>query len=302
MLFFDVVLPVVLIAAVGFILGRRLNLDPRPLSGLTLYGLTPALLMWSLAGAGLAASEVADIALFAVLLTAALMVAGLIAARGFGLDGPRRMALLLSTVFMNAGNYGLPVVLFALGQEALERAAVFVVVQSLLTHSLGIAIASQGRSGGGVEVGRAIRAVFTQPAFYAGLLGFGLRAWGDAAPALVMRPLEMLAAAAVPVLLLLLGVQMARVRPQPALVGDITLATVLRLGLSPVLALLIAGWLQMPDLTARVLILEAAMPSAVVATVLAIEFDALPEMVSSTALATTVASLATVTALLALIA
>ena len=42
-------------------------------------------------------------------------------------------------------------------------------------------------------------------------------------------------------------------------------AAALRLGLSPLLALWMAGWLQVPELTARVLILEAAMPSAVVA-------------------------------------
>ncbi|HEX6989770.1 MAG TPA: AEC family transporter [Bacillota bacterium] len=302
MVFFDVILPVLLIAAVGFILGRRLDLDPRPLARVTLYGLSPSLVMWSLSGASLDAAEVLDIALFALLLTGGMTAAALIVARGFGLHGPRRMALLLSSLFMNAGNYGMPVVLFALGPEALQRAVVFVIVQNLLTYTVGIAIAAQGRGAERTDLGRAARAMFGQPAFYAGLAGFGLRAWGDAVPDLLLRPLELLAGAAIPVLLLLLGLQMARVRPQVAVVRDVALASVLRLGLSPLLALVLAGLLQMPDLTARVLILEAAMPSAVVVTLLAVEFDALPEVVSSTTLTTTLASTATVTTLLAFLA
>ena len=57
--------------------------------------------------------------LLAVLITGAMGLVSSVAAKGLGLDGKYLRAFLMVVMFSNGGNYGLPVVKFAFGPEAL---------------------------------------------------------------------------------------------------------------------------------------------------------------------------------------
>src|SRR3712207_8610242 len=67
-----------------------------------------------------------------------------LSSRALGLDAAATAAMLLCAMFMNAGNYGLPVARFAFGQEGFERAALFFAVQVILAQTLAIYIAGAG--------------------------------------------------------------------------------------------------------------------------------------------------------------
>lgn len=54
-----------------------------------------------------------------------------------------QMTLLLVTMFVNAGNYGLAVSAYAFCQRGLARAVVFYVVNNFLTYTLGVYLASR---------------------------------------------------------------------------------------------------------------------------------------------------------------
>jgi hypothetical protein len=103
-----------------------------------------------------------------------------------------------------------------------------------------------------------------------------------------------LAAGAIPAVILLLGMHIAGME-----LRRISLATwaacASRLLLSPFLGIGLARLLGASALTSKVLILEAAMPTAVNATLIASEFDTEPQLVSAIALLTTAISLVTVT-------
>lgn len=300
MIFVDIVLPVALIVGIGYLLGRVTGLEARPVANVSLYILSPALIMMSLASSTVAAEDLATMAVAVIVLTIALFLLALAAAYGFGLSAPRRSALLLSTVFSNAANYGFPVIVFALGPEALEPAAVFVVVQAVLMYSLGVIIAALGRQEAQMDISQALRAVASQPAFYAAIAGLLLRVSPLELPLFLARPLDMLAQAGIPMVLVVLGMQLARTKLGEGL-ADVTLATVLRLVVSPIVALLLMRLLNVPDLVAKVLVIQAATPTAIVVTLLAVEYDALPEVVSSTTLVTTLLSFATITMVLKLL-
>jgi hypothetical protein len=110
----------------------------------------------------------------------------------------------------------------------------------------------------------------------------------------------LLAQAALPLLLLLLGMQLAQEvvieAPQLTLV-----AVALRLGVSPLLAWGIAAALQLDDLATRVVVLEASMPTAVNMVLYSLEFNAQPRFVAGVVVVSTVLSLISVAVILSII-
>ena len=223
-----------------------------------------------------------------------------ICARPLRLDQAALSALLLSTMFMNAGNYGLPTTRFAFGEEGLQRALLFFIPQTLLAQVLAVPIA--GMASG--TRGNPLLQVLRMPQIYAALAGLLARAVGinligeghDIITAL-FRGVALMSDAALPLLLLLLGMQLAQgVAVEQR--GLPTLAVVLRLLISPVLAYGVARLLGLNDLSMRVVVLEASMPTAVNMVLYSLEFDARPGFVAGVVVVTTVLSLATLALLL----
>jgi predicted permease len=202
----------------------------------------------------------------------------------------------MSVAFMNAGNYGLSVTQFAMGDAGLAWASAFYVASSMLANAAGVYIATVGRT----SPGRAALGLFRVPALYAILLALLVRGTGLTIPAFAARPIELLAATAVPLMLLLLGMQMARAGlPQSR--SLVALSSGLRLLVSPALAWLLLPAFSLPLLAGKVAILEAAMPSAVLNSIIAFEFDAEPGFVAGAVLVSTLLSPLTLTPILALL-
>jgi predicted permease len=78
-------------------------------------------------------------------------------------------------------------------------------------------------------------------------------------------------------------------------------SVLIRLVASPLIAWVLCSLLGIGGLERQVLIVQAAMPTAVMTTVLATEFDAAPRLVAAAVLATTLLSMATVSVVLSLV-
>ena len=111
--------------------------------------------------------------------------------------------------------------------------------------------------------------------------------------------LRLVADAALPVLLLILGTQLTRRQPITA-AGPLATAALLRLAVSIPIAYSLGSLIGLSGLPLHVGTMQAAMPTAVNMIVLAIEFDAWPEFVSNGVIITTVGSLVSLTVLIAL--
>ena len=135
-------------------------------------------------------------------------------------------------MFMNAANYGLPVALFAFGEAGLERAILFFAPQSLMAGTLAIYVASSGKLG----VKQGLITVLRLPIFYAVVAALVLNPFKVSLPGLVEIPLDILADAAIPTMVIVLGIQLARASWKEDLVPA-GAASVVRLLLSPLLAL-----------------------------------------------------------------
>ena len=146
----------------------------------------------------------------------------------------------------------------------------------------------------------AVKSVFRIPMLYAFILGIAVGQMGWRIPEPVWMPLDMLGKAAIPVALVILGVQLTKVQLGGAW-RDLVSVSVIRLAISPLLALGLAMLMGLSGELRTVLVLEAAMPSAVNAGLLAAEFDTKPEFVAGAILVTTVLSAATLSVLIGLL-
>jgi predicted permease len=197
-------------------------------------------------------------------------------------------------MFSNGGNYGLPVVRFAFGQEALTYATVFFLTGSATTYVAGAFFAGSHRR----KLAGALDKIWRMPSLYGVSLALLVLAWGRPVPEAIMRPLNLLSDAALPVMILVLGMQLERaVWPErPAMV---LLAVAISLLAAPLVALGLASLLGITGAARQAAVILSSMPVAVVTTILALEFKLNPEFVTSAVFVSTIASPLTLTPLIA---
>jgi len=286
-IFVNNILPVFLVVGTGALLGVTIRPDVKAISRTVFYVLTPCVIFSGLIRSRLTGAETQQVALFAALAT--LLTAGLawLVATLFGWRGTRRRALTLPVLSVNAGNFGLSVVLFAYGQEAQARAMVYFAASAVIANSLGVALAA-----GGGSWRQMLLNVARVPMIYATIVALVLNAIGTIEiPAVLMKPIELLGGAAVPMLLLVLGLQLVKSAEKLRLhVSTITVATVLRLLVAPLIAIGVAWLTGVQGITRRACMLEASMPAGVTSTILALEYDLEPEVVTGTVFVSTLCS------------
>jgi malate permease and related proteins len=301
--FADVLLPVMVVVALGYLLRRAFPLDTRTLNRLSLYVLSPCLVFVSLLRTDVAGGEAIRLTAQMVLVMLATTVCAFVAALLLRLDGSRRSGFLLTSTFMNSGNYGLSISRFAFGDAGFQLAVIGYLTQAVLSQTLAVYLASAGRASRRAAVG----AIFRIPLVYATLLAIALRLLGirldESNGALAFglyRGLRLVADATLPLLLLILGTQLHGRQPVIA-GGALAAATTIRLVVSIPLAYGIGLALGLGGIPLAVGVVQAAMPTAVNMIIIALEFDAWPEFVSNGVVATTLVSLVSLAVLLAIV-
>lgn len=292
-LLLQVVLPVFLVIAVGALAGRVFRLEVRSVNRLSLYAVVPALVFRSMSELTWAEIPAARlIAAFALFLAATATLAWLL---GWRLPAPSRRALVGTSMLGNAANMNLPITLFALGAAGLDRALILYVITAVTMYAVGPAL-----FGGALPIRRIVTTVATFPVLWAALIGLALARTGATLPLPVARSVDLLADAAIPLMLLILGMQLVRAgRGTPS--GRVWLAVGTKLALAPALALGIGTALGLRGIDLATLTLLAAMPTAVNCVLLAVEFGGDGRQVGDTVAVSTLASLVTLPLVLAVV-
>ncbi|MDF2683612.1 MAG: family transporter [Brevibacillus sp.] len=293
MIFLQVILPVLLIFFSGYILQRIFKLDLKPISTLAIYVLTTALVFRTFYKTALDL-QLFYIVVISMLLLGALILLTLLSAKLFKYDKQQESAMMLSTAFMNSGNYGTPIILFAFGDAGFTYAVQIMVFHSIIMGVFGVYFASRGKGG----VGTAIKAVLKQPSNYAVVVAILFQQFQIAIPESYYQAIDLVAQAAIPVIMLILGMQLANVSSSTFEWQELSVASVIRLVASPLLAYVICLFFPIDPLLQNVLVILAAMPSAATTAIYAIQFNMRPQFVSSSVLVTTVISVGTLTFLL----
>ena len=293
-IFITQIAPILLAAGAGFTVGRAFKVDLRSISRITFYIFSPCLVFVSLYETRLTGEEFGRMAVFTVGVVGLLGCAAFAFGKTIGLNQPTLVGLIIVTMFGNGGNYGLPLTLFAFGQEALARAVIYYVVSTICVYSVGIIIASSGRA----TLRQSVLGIFKLPVLYGVILAVTLRLVNLELPLPIFRAAQLLSQAALPVMLIVLGLQLAEAK-RPDNLRTVAIASIFQLVSGPTIGLLMAALLGLSGPARQAAVLEAAMPAAVITTILAVEYDLDPVFVTGTVLVTTLLSPLTLVPLIA---
>jgi predicted permease len=296
LLFIDNLLPIFLAAGTGYLLSRWLKADPRTLSQVTFYIFSPCLVFTILMKNQVSENEIVKMLLLAWGVMAVIGLLAWLTGQVVRFERKMLVAVMLTSVFMNSGNFGMSFNLFAFGQEGLAQSGVFFVGMSIATYTVGIFIASMGKA----SPRQALMNLLKVPAIYAVLLAVIFMHTGWKLPLPLQRTAELLGEASIPAMLVLLGMQLSAIRWNGQ-IRPLLLANGLRLLVAPLVALGLVLVFGLTGVARQVGILEASMPSAVLTIVLATEYDVEPAFVSAAVFTSTLASALTLTPLLAIL-
>ncbi len=295
-IFFNVIVPVFAIVAIGWLAGPRLGLEARTLARLAYYILIPAFVFDVMSTAVIQSGLAVQMIGYILVVHRAVALLAFLLARVLGRPSPVVGAYVVIAVFGNVGNFGLPLIEFRLGEEALPYATIYFLAIVVIAFVISVAAANWVR-GGSVA---AVTAVFKTPALLALLPALLVNSWDITPPLLVSRIVGLLAAAMVPVMLLALGVQLAAAH-RLHLNRDVIAASSIRLLAAPLLAFALAIPFGLTGLARGAGIFQASMPTAVLATIIALEYDLLPDFVTTAVLFTTLVSAITLTVVMAVV-
>jgi len=290
-------LPILLVGLAGYVLGKTLTIDSRTMGRVVFYVFSPLLvfnlmvnselnLKQALVTVGFTASIIAVMGLLAFLLGKLLQ-----------LERPQLLAVILTVAFGNTGNYGLPLVKFAFGDEALAVASIFYVTTTILFNTVGVVIASLGHT----DLKSAVLGLLKLPSLYGVILALLVKSLGIQLALPLTRTIEIAANGAIPVMLILLGLELTRIQWSHSW-RALGAGVFIKLAFAPVVGLFLAGIFGLEGHERQGNVIEAAMPAAVATTVVATEYRLEPSLVTAIVFLGTILSPLTLTPLLVYLA
>ncbi len=274
---FSIVAPLFIIAAVGYFYGSRVRPEMRITNQLIMDIFMPALIFHVMVQEGFSPLQYVNLMVAGMLL---MLLSGAMAFFLSKLLGFSWRAFIPSAMFSNWANLGLPLYVFALGDQALGAGVMLVVAGNLLCFTLGTYIYSGRLSG---------FEVLKTPIIVAVILGGALNAAGLSLPRAIDLPIEMLGQVAIPLMLFSLGVRLTRVTWHDSKAGIVMAAFCPIVGVG--LAVLLCQFVNLSPLHQSILVLFGALPPAVINFMLAEQYNRDPEAVASMVLIGNIASI-----------
>ena len=276
---FTVLFPVILCAFLGALWARSgQRYDSDFVSRLVLNIGAPALILSTLSQVAIDPSLFADIAIACVLVSLTMALLGFVIPRLLG-DDVR--TYLPSFVFPNVGNMGLPVCMFAFGEQGLALALIFFMVLSVAHFPVGILMAG-GREAGG------LMGIIKMPILYAIALAVRLMMSGAVLPGFLNNAVSLIGAMTIPLMLITLGVSLYSLKVSGW--GKALLYSLIRIlgGLSA--GLLVVWWLDIEGVARSVVLIQSSMQVAVFNYLFAVRFDRQPDAVAGLVVVSTLLS------------
>lgn len=274
------VVPVFLLIAAGFAFAHWKKINLASVTEIVVYLGTPSLVFSSLASKPLFAGDILVLSGGILLIFAGV---GSLIRLYFFLTGFSSRGFALPTLFMNAGNMGIPLALFAFGQEGIQRATLMFVIITFLQYSLGIYILN-GR-GNWTEI-------FRLPLIYAALAGLIANLTQMRIPELLLQPVVMLGQATIPIMLISLGYRLYQV--QSLQLGHALGGALLRIFGGFAAANIAVNLIGAQGVNRQVLLLYGALPAAVINFILTEKYRQDPGLAASIVVLSTFISVFTI--------
>ncbi|MDN5315433.1 MAG: malate permease [Clostridiales bacterium] len=291
--FSDNILPVFFLIMLGFLLGKKVKLDPSVLTTLNFYIIVPSFMFVMLTETDFP-DNVGLILVAATLMLVINASLGMVISKVRSFDNVMSRSFASSLMFYNSGNIGIPLItLFfsdhqnksALGIALAVQISVLL-VQNISMNTVGFILANH-RSG---SLKESIVKVFKMPIIYSIALALCLKYFSFDPQSLSIWPALVYAKdAMIAIALLTLGIQLASTSLR-SLRADVFLSSALRLVGGPIAALIIIWFMRFDGIVAQAFLISSSVPTAVNTALIAIECKTNPEFASQTVMVSTVIS------------
>ena len=282
----QIVAPVFILAGIGFVwvkLGEEYRV--RFVTRLSMTMGIPALVFTSLMKTRIDPAALADMIYASLLAYGGMTAVVFVAVKLFRLDMRTYLAPLL---FGNTGNLGLPLALFAFGEDGLSYAVVIFAIMAIYSFTFGVWMVS----GGGSPL-----KVLKEPLVGATLLGALFLYNGWQTPGWVTNTLDLIGQMAIPLMLITLGVALARLKP--VAFGRALLLSIFKVISAVGVSAGVAYWLDLSPAPFAILVLQVSTPVAVTSYLLAEKYEADAESVAGLVVVSTIVSLVSLPVILA---
>jgi malate permease and related proteins len=285
-LFRTVSVPILLACFLGFLYQKLKSPDTKVLADISLFVLSPCLIVSSISESQLNNSLFGHIALFTIIQTALCWATAFGVGKLCRFSIPSRRAMEMTTIFANSNNYGLPLLLLAFGMQGFAIGVTNVVLHIVLVNTLGLYIASRNSFSPGQTAAKMAR----NPLIYAAAVGMILYFFRIPLPSNLYDGLKLIGGAYAAIVLLMLGMQLSKTNWRNNMRRELWIAIVMRIIGVPLLSWLSICLIGLHGLEASVLFVQSSMPSAINSVVLMEKYGGDKELVAVNVAMTTVAS------------
>jgi len=283
----NIILPVFIVILIGFFFGRAKHRDMSAVVDITIYIGLPALVFTSMLEKSIVFKEAIEIWVSALII---MIGCGIVAFIVFTALKQKHSGLYIPISIMNTVNIPFPIIYLAFGTEGLFAATLFYIPNALLAFTMGVYVASKK------NWRESIKEIFKVPLIYAAILGLFCNILRIEPPDIIIRPLNFLGLMAIPLILITLGYNLSKVKITSF--PTTLLASFMRMGVGICLGILVSRIFGLSGILKSVVILDSAMPAAVLSSVLATKYNNEADLVSSVVFVTTIISLVTIPILL----
>lgn len=291
-IFLDVVLPILILMAVGMLLQRKINFDLNTITKLITYCFMPAAVFLNIYQAEFDYQLLSQLFLYLIFFIPSLILLSNCLSRVLKLKQTEKAALKNSISLMNAGNYGLPIsqLIFSTNPLGVSIQIIIIITQNILTYSYGL----YNLMSASKTIGDILKSLIRLPIIHALLLGIIFQVLNVKLPNFALVPLEQLASAFMALALFLLGAQLADIRFN-TFHRVIVWSLLGRLVAGPMLALLFIYMLGINGVMAQSLLVASSLPTSRNTATIALEHRVAPELHAQVVLYSTLLSSITVT-------
>ena len=247
---FEVIFPVFFVVGIGYFLGKK---NPKiDTSFITQFGAnigSPAIVLYSVTTTGLTFSVFSEYFFYYFLAIIGFSIIGII----FLIFLKKDIIMELPPFILpNTGNMGLPICLFAYGNEGLGVAGAISSLIILFHFTVGVFLASKKFN---------FEIILKSPAFYSVLVSVLILYFQIPVPNFVVNTTMLLTYATIFLILMSLGIALTRLKVfsfNKALISSIA-----RVILGPVVGLILISLFNLNGIAAGVLLIQCSMPSAI---------------------------------------
>jgi predicted permease len=283
----NVILPTFITILIGYVLGRTIKIDIAGVVDIVFYLGLPALAFVSILSQQIIFLDAVKIWASALLVTIGCGLAGWLI---FQILREKHSALYLPISLPNTVNIPFPIISLAYGSAGLFAATLYYIPNVIVIYSLGVFVAA----GKGWQ--HNLKEMLKVPTIYTAIAALILNLGNVTVPSLIVKPLSFIGGMVVPLVVLTLGYNLAKVKINS--LPTTLVASLIRVGGGLAIGFLISYLFHMTGIIRDVVILMSAMPAAVNTYLIAAKYKNEPELVASVVLVTTISSLALIPFLL----